>query len=66
MIFVNTKSFAETLYKILKKKDFRPVLIFGDMSVEERDEMVDKFRKLEVNVVITTNLMARGIDVPEV
>lgn len=36
------------------------------MTPEERDEYVEKFRKQEINVVITTNLLARGIDVPEI
>ena len=40
--------------------------MFGDMSPEERDEMMSKFRKSEVRVFITTNMLARGIDVPEV
>ena len=33
---------------------------------DERDEMMAKFRKGEVRTFITTNLLARGIDVPEV
>jgi ATP-dependent RNA helicase DDX19/DBP5 len=36
------------------------------MSHEERDEMIEKFRTGEVSVVITTNMLARGIDVPEI
>ena len=36
------------------------------MSPEERDENMGKFRKGEVNIFITTNMLARGIDVPEV
>ena len=36
------------------------------MSKEERDNTIEKFRKQEINVLITTNLIARGIDVPEV
>ena len=35
------------------------------MSVEERDETMLKFRNQEINVLITTNLLSRGIDVPE-
>ena len=35
------------------------------MSVEERDETMQKFRNQEINVLITTNLLSRGIDVPE-
>ncbi len=33
---------------------------------DERDEMMAKFRKGEVRPFITTNLLARCIDVPEV
>ena len=33
------------------------------MNPEERDEMMEKFREGEANVLITTNMMARGIDV---
>lgn len=40
--------------------------MFGEMGPEERDEMMEKFRNGEVNVFITTNMMARGIDVPAV
>lgn len=36
------------------------------MENEERDEMMSKFRKGEVHVVITTNLLARGVDIPEI
>ena len=52
--------------KILKKKGLQVYIIFSDMAIEEIDEYVDKFRKCEINVVITTNLLARGIDVPEI
>ena len=36
------------------------------MDAEERDEIMYKFRKGEVKTIITTNMLARGIDVPEV
>lgn len=36
------------------------------MGNEERDEMLEKFRKGIISVIITTNMLARGIDVPEV
>ena len=36
------------------------------MGWEERDEMIAKFKSGEVSVIITTNMLARGIDVPEV
>lgn len=36
------------------------------MDSKERDEQVQKFRDLKITTVITTNLLARGIDVPEI
>lgn len=35
------------------------------MTKEERDDTIEKFRRVEVNVLITTNMIARGIDVPQ-
>jgi ATP-dependent RNA helicase DDX19/DBP5 len=40
--------------------------MFSKMSREERDDTLAKFREQKINVLITTNLIARGIDVPEV
>lgn len=36
------------------------------MTPEERDITLEKFRKQQINVIITTNLLARGVNVPEV
>ena len=50
----------------MRKDNLKSNIIFGEMSVEERDEMIAKFRTGEVSVIITTNMLARGIDVPEI
>ena len=63
---MNTKSYAEVLHAMMRKNGYKSTIIFGDMSNEERDEMVNKFRNGEVSVIITTNMLARGLDVPEV
>ena len=34
--------------------------------MEARDKMIDEFRKLNFTTLISTNVLARGIDVPEV
>lgn len=44
----------------------KPTIMFGKMEKEERDEMMKKFRNGEVNVIIATDMLSRGIDVPEV
>lgn len=66
IIFVNSKKFAEVVFDQLRKASLQVVIIFGNMDHEERDEMIDKFRKGKIAVIITTNMLARGIDVPEV
>ena len=64
-IFFNTKDFLETTFKILKKDGFKVNILFSKMDKIERDEVMAKFVKGEINVILTTNLLARGIDVPE-
>jgi ATP-dependent RNA helicase DDX19/DBP5 len=36
------------------------------MEVKDRDRIIDGFRKNEFSALISTNVLARGIDVPEV
>ena len=50
----------------MRRENLKSTIIFSEMSHEERDEMIEKFRTGEVSVVITTNMLARGIDVPEI
>jgi len=64
IIFVNTKDFSELIYKNLRKQGFKVSLIKGDQSPEERDSVIDQFRKGHTSFLITTNLLARGIDIP--
>ena len=51
---------------MLKAEKFKPALIFGDMENSERDEMIKKFRERKVQVVIITNILARGFDLPDI
>jgi len=41
-------------------------ILMGGMEIEARDKMIDEFRKNGFHVLISTNVLARGIDVPEV
>lgn len=66
IIFVNSKDFTETVHKNLTRKNYKSTIFFGRMQAEERDEMMEKFRKGEVNVIVCTDLLARGVDVPEI
>lgn len=39
--------------------------MFAKMTKDERDSTIEQFRNQEIHVLITTNMIARGIDVPE-
>jgi superfamily II DNA/RNA helicase len=64
-IFVNTKDFAETVDRLLKKGGYASYILFGKMTKEERDSTMQKFREERINVLITTDILSRGIDIPE-
>ena len=63
IIFMNTKKYAEPLFKTLKDYGILVASIFSDMRMEERDENIKKFRDDSINTIITSNYLARGIDI---
>jgi superfamily II DNA/RNA helicase len=66
MVFVNTKDEAEELKKFLGKLNFKAEILTGKIDQKERDRIIDNYRKLNFYILICTNVLARGIDVPEV
>lgn len=40
--------------------------LIGGIETQERDRIIDNFRRENINTLISTNVLARGIDVPEV
>lgn len=64
-IFVNSKDFAEKIHLKLRANNFKSYIMFAKMSHDERDQTIEQFRNQEIHVLITTNMIARGIDVPE-
>jgi superfamily II DNA/RNA helicase len=51
---------------LLRKDGYKANIIFGKMTREERDEYIEKFRNGEVKIVITTDLLSRGFDMPTI
>lgn len=63
IIFVNTREFTIKLQQILNQKNYKVfILMGGDMLPQERDETIKKFNKGEIQILITTNVLARGFD----
>lgn len=66
VIFCNTKRKVVWLTDSLNDKDFTVSAIHGEMEQRERDLIMKQFRTGSSRVLITTDLLARGIDVQQV
>jgi translation initiation factor 4A len=66
LIYVNKRQKAEWLAKQLTSQGFTLEYIHGEMDVAERKKRMDDFRSGQVRVLISTDLLARGIDVQQV
>lgn len=66
VIFCCTKKKVDFLKESLLGRDFVVSCLHGDMSQEERDLIMKEFRTGSSRVLITTDLLARGIDVQQV
>lgn len=66
LIYCNSKKKVEELEKIMREKDFTVSVIHGEMDILRRDVVMKQFRQGSIRVLITTDLLARGIDVQQV
>jgi translation initiation factor 4A len=65
-IFVNTRQKAEWLAENMRRRGFDLNFIHGDMDVGERRARMSDFRSGKSRVLISTDLLARGIDVQQI
>lgn len=66
VIFCNTRRKVDWLTEKMTKRDFTVSAMHGDMDQKERDVIMREFRSGSSRVLITTDLLARGIDVQQV
>lgn len=66
IIYCNTRRKVDWLTRKLKKNDFMVSSIHSELSQHERNEIMKQFRSGETRILITTDLLARGIDVQQV
>jgi translation initiation factor 4A len=66
IIYCNRRQRAEWLAQKMKEAGFSLECIHGDMEVRERKRRMDEFRKGGVRVLISTDMLARGIDVQQI
>ncbi|MDO6760152.1 DEAD/DEAH box helicase [Tamlana sp. 2_MG-2023] len=63
IIFRRTKFGVEKLEKTLVKNGYKADSIHGDKSQTARQDALDRFKKGDVNILIATDVAARGIDI---
>ncbi|MBR3980930.1 MAG: DEAD/DEAH box helicase [Bacteroidales bacterium] len=66
LVFVRTKVRAERLKKAMERVGISCETIHGDKTQQERNTVMDDFRKGTVKVLIATDVSARGIDIPNI
>jgi len=66
LIFCNTKRKVNQLTILLKKKGYSAEALHGDLSQHQRDRVMNMFRSGDLELLLATDVAARGIDVENV
>uniref|UniRef100_A0AAR2LYL3 RNA helicase n=1 Tax=Pygocentrus nattereri TaxID=42514 RepID=A0AAR2LYL3_PYGNA len=66
VIFCNTKRKVDWLTEKMREANFTVSSMHGDMPQKERDSIMKEFRSGASRVLISTDVWARGLDVPQV
>lgn len=66
LIFCNTKRKVDQLTLILKGKGYQADAIHGDLSQHQRERVMNLFRNGNLQLLLATDVAARGIDVDDV
>jgi translation initiation factor 4A len=66
IVYCNKKFKADELKNILTDKSFSVSVLHGDMMQKEREEIMSEFRTGKTRILITTDILSRGIDIQQV
>lgn len=66
IVFVNTKRSAELLNDYLQANNFKTALLSGDVPQEKRQRLLNDFQENRANILIATDVAARGLHIPDV
>ena len=66
IIFCNTKRMVENLEDEIAQKGYKVDSLHGDMRQSSRDNVMKKFRNGTIDVLIATDVAARGLDVSDI
>ena len=63
LVFCNTKRRVDELVEKLKTRGYLTDGLHGDMQQKQRDRVMSEFRRMEIEILVATDVAARGIDV---
>jgi len=63
IVFCKTKFGAEKLCLILRERGFKAECLHGDMSQNKRENVMERFKRKQFNILVATDLAARGLHV---
>lgn len=66
LIFVKTKHGADRLARNLTKEGIESLAIHGDLNQNQRQRALTDFRKQKSRILVATDVVARGIDIPKI
>ncbi len=64
IIFVSKKNMLNEVFDFLIEKGYKTCKIHGELQTRERKQTLKKILNLEYNYIVSTDLLARGIDIP--
>jgi ATP-dependent RNA helicase RhlE len=66
LIFTRTKHRARNLAVYMKKQGYRAAALQGNMTQNQRQQAITGFRKGKIDMLVATDIAARGIDVSQI
>jgi ATP-dependent RNA helicase RhlB len=63
MVFVNTKAFVERVARALERGGYRVGVLSGDVPQKKRESLLGKFQKGQLEILVATDVAARGLHI---
>ena len=66
LVFCNRKRDVDVVARSLKNRDFNAAALHGDMTQEKRTETLERFRSGDIQILVASDVAARGLDIDDV
>lgn len=65
IIYINSKKHLMDVYQSLLKDNFPVGMIHGNLMTSEREQIMNQFRQGDIRILLSTDLLSRGIDIQQ-